>query len=244
MSTIRSKQGLDGRVYLVEATPDPNAYTKPLHPNVRALFVDLVKVSIPEIEKYSDDEIRYRGMFVSSEGEEEELEQMLYNFTEVYRTINDIFELWRRGVEVYIPMEEIPKVYRAVSNHIESWINFIKYEVHNQGAPFDDLFLLDQFASELYETAKYFEQQILVDNPFQVKNELGIELGAGFFLGKKKGARFRHLFKSDYEKRLESGNLTPSTLSRSDFQEELARMASVYDLRPQEAARKSARSQK
>jgi hypothetical protein len=239
---IRSQKGLDGRIYLTEAVPNPKIRERGMHPNVRALFFEMFPVSIPEIEKYSDDEIRHRGMFIPSDTDEEESDLFLQNYTSVYRTINDIFELWRRGVNAYVPDASVERIYKVVTNHLQAWINFIKYEVHNQGAPFDDLFQLDQFASDLYEHTKFTEKHVMVDEPFQMKNELGIELGAGFFLGNRKGARFRHLFKTNYEQRLESGVETPTTLTRSDFQDELARMAAVYDLRPTEAARKSVRA--
>ena len=241
---IRSQKGIDGRVYLVEAVPDPKAHAKGMHPNVRAMFFEMFEVSIPEIEKYSDDEIRHRGMFIPSDTDDDESDQFLQNYTTVYRTIDDIFELWRRGVDVYVPDKSVERIYQVVSTHLETWINFIKYEVHNQGAPFDDLFQLDQFATELYEHTKFMAKQIMVDEPFRMKNELGIELGAGFFMGGRKGARFRHLFKTEYERRLEDGGDSPTTLTRSDFQNELAHMAAVYDLRPAEAARKSARGVK
>lgn len=64
--------------------------------NLDRIWKDLYLVRIPMQYMYSEDDIRHRGLPSTGDAELDRKRMEAPELT--YRTINDIFELWRQGV--------------------------------------------------------------------------------------------------------------------------------------------------
>lgn len=70
-----------------------------------------------------------------------------------WMNINDMVELFREGVPVYLKTEDTKPVYEAISAHICAWKKQLEFGFNNGNAPVADLILMDEFANSVYEHA-------------------------------------------------------------------------------------------
>ena len=130
--------------------------TKPVteHPVLFGIFKTLYLVKIPEMYLRTEDDIRERGTFTTGDSVQD---QVLQNsMVRTYRTINDLYELWKSGVEVAIvKYEDTEKIYNAIQKHLLNWLDFINHGIGVKSTPIDDLLGLDEFANVVYDKAKY-----------------------------------------------------------------------------------------
>ncbi len=83
--------------------------------------------------------------------------------TEAYLTINDMLELYKKGVNVEIAdRDHCKSIYECISYHLSSWKHYLSTGINNNAAPLDDLKLMDEFANSVYEYAKWqFTDEII-----------------------------------------------------------------------------------
>src|SRR5574344_1467809 len=93
------------------------------HPNIRALFEALYMVRLPEMYLRTEDDVRTRGTPTTGDIE---VDMTLQNsMVRAYRTINQIFELWKQGVNIaVINYDDTRKIYEAIQKHLLAWRDY------------------------------------------------------------------------------------------------------------------------
>jgi hypothetical protein len=204
------------------------------HPNLDRIFKDLYRVRVPMVDTLSDYDLKNRGL--PSSGDEKIDKAMYQEPTVVYRTIDQIFEMYRAGVTIsVVDYSDTRLMFDAVELHIQAWLNFLKNGVYLHQVPFDDLLDLDAFASTLHENAKHVIDRKSIKDIATNWNGLGIDLSRGAFMGSRGGQRFFHLLQSENDRRYEQGSKNPALLKYEGYGEELMRLADRFDRRPQES---------
>lgn len=202
------------------------------HPDLAAIWKRLYVVELPEMYLRDEEDIRSRGTFTTGNAEKDMTHQ--HSYSRAYRTINQIFELWKQGVNVYVvKYEDTEKIYYAIEKHLSNWYNYLKKGVSINTCPFDELLELDRFANTVYDKAKYvFTEESMkpIQSPL---TKLGISLNPmDFRFGKSKNRiRFNHAFKSDSEVLMEQGIHRATYSERKGFENDLLEVASRYDVR-------------
>lgn len=73
-----------------------------------------------------------------------------------YLTINEMVEQFKGGVTVTVVKESDTKViYQFIVAHLEGWKTRMARSINASSAPFEDLILLDEFASKIYVHARH-----------------------------------------------------------------------------------------
>lgn len=198
------------------------------HPNILALWTHLYLVSIPEMYLRSDDDIRTRGITTSGNND---IDRAMHNNTaSVYKTIDDIFELHRKGVDVaVVKYEDTEKIYNAIQAHLGAWMNYLRNGVNLYNSPFDDLIELDQFANIVYDKAKFVFTPDAINDLKGGWNSLGIDLSPANFFTKK--PKYAHYFKTEEQKRAELSDFEKSLSERNGYSDDFMRVAARYDMR-------------
>lgn len=140
----------------VSVQPKVQTPTKPkkLHPNIRKLFKDLYKVSMRQKDVQTIEEQRVYGTISSGH---KGLDEMMQNsYITRYLTINDMIELYREGISFRLTEGfDSKKIYEAVSEHTGRWREALQYTMNMGKAPVEDLILMEDFISTIYERAKF-----------------------------------------------------------------------------------------
>lgn len=201
------------------------------HPNIRALFEALYMVRMPEMYLRTEDDVRARGTPTTGDLE---VDMALQNsMVRAYRTINQIFELWKLGVDIaVINYDDTRKIYEAIQKHLLTWREYIHKEFQLHLCPLAELIELDKFANTVYDKARYvFSDETIKD--LNVKfNNLGISLTPGSMFANKlsQGFFFNHHFKSERELKLERNKNYRATVDRRSLETEFVDIAMRYDV--------------
>ena len=96
-------------------------------------------------------------------GNEDIDRSVLKQRTDAYLTINDMLELYKKGVSVEIvDRANCKDIYECISYHLSAWRAYLSTGLNNNAAPLDDLKLMDEFANSVYEHAKWqFTDEII-----------------------------------------------------------------------------------
>lgn len=200
------------------------------HPKLKAIWNNLYLVSLPEMYLRSEEDVRSRGTTTSGDTE---LDNVMHNqYVKAYKTINQMFELYRQGVCVYVAnYDDTEKIYHAIQAHLSMWFNYLQQGLNLYSAPFDDLLELDKFAGVVYDKAKYVFDDAALDTLKGAINQLGIDLTpATFMMGRNSRPRFAHSYKTEAEKRMEDSHYQRSVAQRRGFEEDFLKVASRYDV--------------
>lgn len=211
------------------------------HKNIRAIWEDLYFISLPEMYLRTEEDIRSRGTMTTGDSNLDNALQKQY--AQAYRTIDQMFELYRQGVAIYVvKYEDTEKIYNAIQNHLTSWFNYLCNGLNLYGAPFEDLLELDKFASIVYDKAKFVFDSDAINTLKGSFNTLGIDLNpTTFFMGKKR-PRFSHSFKTEEEKMIESDDYKRALATRRGYEEDFLKVASRYDFKTKNEGRAALQS--
>ena len=204
-----------------------NQVTK--HPALKAIWEDLYLVMIPEMYLRTEEDVRSRGSFTMGDPT---VDMTLQNsFCKTYRTINQMFELWREGVAIkVVKYDDTEKIYHAIERHLSNWFNYLQVGFNLSTCPIDDLLELDRFANIVYDKAKYVFNEKSVSMIQGATNSLGINLNPSAFFGRNTGMKFNHFFKSENEVAMEGGLQYRILSERKGYEEGFSKIASRYDI--------------
>jgi len=105
-------------------------------------------------DTFTVERLRNQGIYTS--GDPSVDRAMMNERTRFYLSINDMVEYFRQGILVgVVNREDTAKIYDYVSNHIAAFRREIAIAWDLKDIPVEDLVLLDQFASTVYEHAKH-----------------------------------------------------------------------------------------
>ena len=119
------------------------------------LWYPRYKVRVANIQARSIEDIIENGSYISGE---EDFDHMAA-WTRELRMINIVrmATLWNQKANIYLSdVKDSKKIYDAISKHLIAWRIFLTGSYNTViKPPVDDLLLLDQFASMIYEHAKW-----------------------------------------------------------------------------------------
>lgn len=207
--------------------------SKPVHnhPTLEGIWKRLYLIEMPEMFMRDEEDIRARGTFTLGDPEKDMKHQNSYG--RAYRTINQIFELWKQGVEIYVvKYEDTENIYNAIEKHLSTWHRYLSQGVGISACPFDELLELDRFANTVYDKAKYVFTAESMKPIASTVSKLGFSMNPMDFRFKKTGSniRYNHSFKSENEVLMEQGLFKPQYHERKGFEEEFLSVASRYDV--------------
>ncbi len=210
-------------------------------PEMAAIWEHLYAVAIPQRFLIDIESAKARG--VPTTGDEDVDNVMLNQMTRTYKTINELFELWRLGADIeVINYDDTKKMYDAIQAHLRAWLSYLTKGVYLSTCPFEDLLELDQFASVVYDKSKYVFTREVVVGITGAWNNLGIDLNPNTFFAAKGRHRFQHLLLSDEEKQLERQEFGSVVIpDREGFEEAISSIASRHDVRMATAAKDAIR---
>ncbi len=210
-------------------------------PQMAAIWEHLYAVAIPQRFMIDTESARARG--VPTTGDEAVDGVLMGEMTRTYRTINDLFELWRKGAEIeVINYDDTKKMYDAIQLHLRAWVDYLQRGIYLSTCPFDDLLELDQFAGIVYDKSKFVFTKELVVGITGAWNNLGIDLNPNSFFAAKGRHRFQHLVLSDEEKALEREEFGSVNLpEREGFESAITNIASRHDVRMAHATKDAIR---
>lgn len=200
------------------------------HPKIRAIWENLYLVSLPELYLRTEEDMRARGTPTTGDSK---LDRAMHNcYSKAYKTINQIFELYRLGVNVYVVnYADTEKIYYAIQAHLSSWVVYIQQGLNLYSTPFEDLLELDRFASVVYDKAKFVFDTTTLDKLKGPMNSLGIDLNPITFMSPAGRPRFTHLYKTSQERLMETSDVDRSLDDRKGYEEDFLRAATKYDFR-------------
>lgn len=134
----------------------PYPYIPPHKRDTRyGLWYQLYKVRVANIQTRSVEDVVENGFYTSGE---EDFDFMA-NWTREVRMINVVrmVTLWNQKANIFLTDEKDSKrIYDDISKHLTAWRIFLTGNYNSlTKPPVDDLLLLDQFASMIYEHAKW-----------------------------------------------------------------------------------------
>jgi hypothetical protein len=152
---------------------------------LQRIFKDLYLVEIPEMYLRSLNDVRNRGSYTVGDPEEDFKHQK--RTAKAYRTINDIFELYQEGVDIFVvKYDDTKKIFEAIEDHLLCWMRYLSRGMGASQCPFDELLALDRFASKIYDKSKFvFTKENY--NIFTTENSSVFELNPNIILGTPEG---------------------------------------------------------
>lgn len=210
-------------------------------PEMSAIWEHLYAVAIPQRFLIDIESAKARG--VPTSGDEGIDGVMMGQMTRTYKTINELFEFWRKGAEIeVINYDDTKKMYDAIQTHLRNWLSYLSKGVYLNTCPFDDLLELDQFASVVYDKSKFVFTKEIVVGITGAWNNLGIDLNPNSFFAAKGRHRFQHLSLSEEEKALERQEFGSVVIpDRQGFEEAITNIASRHDVRMAKATKDAIR---
>lgn len=89
--------------------------------------------------------------------------------------IHRMAELWAAGANIaLINKTDAPKIFEAISKHLHAWKDHIANSYHPNKPPYEDLLVLDQFATIMYDHAKFAYDENIVDTKFRLSRRTSI----------------------------------------------------------------------
>lgn len=118
------------------------------------LFDKRYNCRVPGIALKTNYEMQERGMYTTGDEEED-----LFNHSSLRDsclTVNRMFEIWKSGYPIALEKEsDTLEIFNTITEHLETWIRYMRHAIHRVEPPFEDLLLLDKFADKVYQYAKY-----------------------------------------------------------------------------------------
>ncbi len=110
-------------------------------------------VTIPFIQMLSIEDIE-EGL--PTAGDEQNDHAARWEPRRLQLPIVDMATYWHRGANVrLVNVADSEPIYRAITAHLYAWKNALENTYNPVRAPLEDLAILDQFASQVYEHAKF-----------------------------------------------------------------------------------------
>jgi len=129
------------------------------------IWHDRFACSMREIDTMSVDYLRIFGTLTTGDSTLDR--QMLNDEVSRYLTIIDMVKFFGEGVRIKVKRNEDCKtVYILIQEHLQNWQKELEYALRTDQAPLEELELMNKFADAVYEHAKWYLDQALVDTPF------------------------------------------------------------------------------
>lgn len=144
------------------------AYIRPENRDTRyALWFERYQCRVPYIQTLSIEELEENGLPTSGDRHHDHAAQWEPRLLSL--PIHRMAELWNAGANIsLVRRSDAPKIYQAISAHLQAWRDHITTSYHPTKPPYDDLLVLDQFANIIYEHAKFAYDTEFVQKHFKI----------------------------------------------------------------------------
>ena len=160
-------------MYTSQVTPSPNQNK---HPQLVAIFDTLYRVSVPSRMMQSIEEQRMFG--VRAVGDKAIDNALLNERTYTWISIAKMCEYFKEGVTVGVAdPADCKKIYDAVNAHLETWAAYINRAIHTTKIPFEELILMDKFATAVYKHARFQNATSTYASIFAEKMNAALHMG-------------------------------------------------------------------
>lgn len=133
---------------------EPPKPVKKKHPNIVAIFEKTYSVIIRTADTVSIEEQRAIGKLRT--GDKRIDEALEKEMSTISMTINDMVEYYKEGISFYLANEEDAKaIYEAVQAHTSEWRSALRFAYNMGDAPIEDLIMMENFTSSIYQLAKF-----------------------------------------------------------------------------------------
>lgn len=127
------------------------------------LWEILFQCRLPETATVTELEYRVRGM--PTTGNSEMDRDIGGQLKLMWLPIHQMVEYHRVGVPVrLVKISDAEVIYGYVQNHLEAWLERVRYSFNDREVPVDDLVALDNFANDVYSHARYSTKSALLEN--------------------------------------------------------------------------------
>lgn len=127
------------------------------------LWEILFQCRLPETATVTELEYRVRGM--PTTGNNEMDRDIGGQLKLMWLPIHQMVEYHRVGVPVrLVKVSDAEVIYGYVQNHLEAWLERVRYSFNDREVPVDDLVALDNFATDVYSHARYSTKSALLEN--------------------------------------------------------------------------------
>lgn len=145
----------------------------PNHSPAYKIFHYNFEVTIPTIYLYSPEYLKTFGL--SSSGDKRVDEGQVMAPTRAHLTIAAMAEYHDEGASIgLINPEDSARIYTYISQHLRDWKDSVSRDINRRNAPTEDLRKLENFAKEVYKSARHFIQEEPTNSSlFNKLNEMG-----------------------------------------------------------------------
>lgn len=125
-----------------------------VHPNIEAIFNTRYRVILNQMDTTSVAERREFGAV--STGNKNIDKAMAVSYITVFLTIDDMLENYLNGIPMRLDdPRDSKKIFEAITNHTGAWRQELRHAINMGEAPVEDLINLENFATSIYERAKF-----------------------------------------------------------------------------------------
>ena len=118
------------------------------------IFVPLFQVTVPQEALRTEEEVRILGTPTTLNKRYDA--QLSRQRTTTFMNIAKMATLSHKGWGVAIVKHSDCKtIYEYIQNHLDAWANLLGHTIHRPKAPYEDLFILDQFAQQVFQHARW-----------------------------------------------------------------------------------------
>ena len=114
-------------------------------------------------DTFSIERLKTQGIYTS--GDPATDRAVMNSQNKFWLSINQMVEYFQQGITVgVVNREDTAKIYEYITNHINAFRKEISMAFNLDGLPLDDLIILDEFATTVYEHAKHqFTKEVAHD---------------------------------------------------------------------------------
>lgn len=125
-----------------------------------ALWYETYKIRVPNIQARSVDDVIENGFYISGEEDFDHMTNWHREMRQV--SIVRMAALWHQKANIFlVDPKDSEKIYKAISAHLVEWRQLMRGSYNNViKPPVTDLLILDNFATVIYEHAKFHFEEI------------------------------------------------------------------------------------
>lgn len=130
------------------------------------IFVPIFQVTVPQEALRTEEEVRTYGTPTTMN---KRIDATLSRQrTTTYMNIAKMATLHSKGYQVgIVTHSDCKTIYDYVQNHLDAWANLLGNTINRPKAPYEDLYMLDQFAQAVFQHARWqYTDQSNTENSF------------------------------------------------------------------------------
>lgn len=133
---------------------------------IKEIFDVLYLIRYKQIDYLTVEDIKIYGSLTTGNKDVDKMQAEQWITTML--PISKIAELHNDGVRLkVVKYEDTKKMYEIITLHLNAWKDKMKYMIHENRAPIDDLIKLDKLAVAVYEHAKHQFTKEIVSSIFE-----------------------------------------------------------------------------